>query len=187
MRSFQELAMPSIRVFLHLCLAACATALQGCATITGSEMQDIMINTVDRSGSPATDSECRVSNDKGNWLAKPPSHVSVGRSGEDLSIHCTAPGHEPGLVKVISRANGGMVGNVVFGGVVGALIDNSGAGYDYPNRVRVVMGATLVLDKRDEDLMAPDVAGPAAAPSAATAYRRQTTMDDLKDLLPPDR
>lgn len=180
--------MPIARVCLYLSLAACAVALQGCATITGSETQDVALNAVDPGGNPVSSAECRVSNDKGNWLAKPPSHVSVGRSGEDLSIHCTAPGHEPGLVKVISRANGAMVGNVVFGGVVGALIDNSGAGYDYPNRIRVVMGATLIVDKRDEDMSAPGPMGPThAPPPTASAERRQTTMDDLKDLLPPER
>jgi hypothetical protein len=137
-----------------------------------------------------------MNNDKGIWSAKSPSHVTVGRSGEDLSVHCTADGHEPGLVKVISRANGGMVGNVVFGGAVGALIDNSGAGYDYPNQVKVVMGASLVTDKRDEmdggASSETHAIVPASSPEPTTAAAsaspaRATTLDDLKDLLPEKR
>ena len=169
---------------------AASAALAGCATITGSPTQSISVDTVDRTGTRVTGAECRLTNDKGTWTTKTPMHVSVGRSGEDLSVHCTADGLEPGLVKVVSRANGGMVGNVVFGGVVGALVDNSGAGYDYPSIVRVVMGASLVLDKRDEDPNAtppPAAASPAPAATPVSTGGRATTMDDLKDLLPPGR
>lgn len=169
---------------------AASLALIGCATLTGSSTQSVSVETVERSGNRVAGAECRLNNDKGIWTVKAPTHVQVGRSGEDLSVHCTAEGHEPGLVKVVSRANGGMVGNVVFGGVVGALVDNSGAGYDYPAVIRVVMGASLVLDKRDEDpnAPAPVIAAPAAPAPTATPVSadggRATTMDDLKDLLP---
>jgi hypothetical protein len=177
---------------LLIASAAAATALMGCATLTGSSTQSVSVETVERSGHRIMGAECRLNNDKGIWTVKAPTHVQVGRSGEDLSVHCTAEGHEPGLVKVISRANGGMVGNVVFGGVVGALVDNSGAGYDYPAVIRVVMGASLVLDKRDEDPNAPAPAissapqAPAPTP-VSTGGARATTMDDLKDLLPASK
>jgi hypothetical protein len=172
----------------NLLLAVLLGPLAGCASITGSSTQSISIEAVERTGTRVV-AECRLSNDKGNWTVKTPSHVSVGRSGEDLSVQCTADGQDPGLVKVVSRANGGMVGNIVFGGVVGALVDNSGAGYDYPDLVRVVMGASLVTDKRDQASGSSPPPSPAAPPppQAAPPPAGRATMDDLKDLLPPSQ
>ena len=37
------------------------------------------------------------------------------------------------------------------GGGIGAIIDhNKGTGYDYPNNVTVVMGETIIIDRKDE-------------------------------------
>lgn len=173
---------------LYVVLAAVMGPLAGCASITGSPTQSVSVETVERTGNRIVGAECRLSNDKGIWNVKTPSQAYVGRSGEDLSVLCTAEGHEPGILKAVSRANSGMVGNIVFGGAIGALVDNSGAGYDYPNLLRVVMGASLVADRRDEaDAGSPSVPPPAqSAPAepAAVPVRGNATLDDLKDLMP---
>lgn len=57
-----------------------------------------------------------------------------------------------GMLRAISRAAGSMFGNILFGGGIGALIDhNKGAGYNYPDELPVQMGASVTVDRKDED------------------------------------
>jgi len=177
---------------IALCLAS------GCATITGAETQNISLQALDASGTAVADSECKLSNDKGVWAAKPPSIATVTRSAEDLMVQCNAEGQQPGMVRAISRANAGMVGNIIFGGVVGAVIDHSkGTAYDYPSILRVIFGSTQVIDKSNEPGNAPAMPStpPAPPPPTTTESSRpidsgprstgQTvSLEDLKDLLP---
>jgi hypothetical protein len=137
---------------LAAAFAGAATGLgSGCATITGSETQNISLQAVEPSGATVADAECKLSNDKGNWRARPPAIAVVNRSAEDLLIHCEAERQQPGVVRAISRANSGMIGNIIFGGGIGALIDHDkGTAYDYPSVLRVVFGTTRVIDKQNE-------------------------------------
>jgi hypothetical protein len=49
-----------------------------------------------------------------------------------------------------------MYGNIIFGGGIGAIIDhNKGTGYDYPNRLPVKMGESVVVDKKTENQPQP--------------------------------
>ena len=44
-----------------------------------------------------------------------------------------------------------MWGNIVFGGGIGAIIDhNKGNGYNYPDQLPVVMGKSVVVDRKDQ-------------------------------------
>jgi hypothetical protein len=146
-----------------------AGLLTGCASITGSELQLLSLQASDKDGAPVAGADCKLSNDKGIWYAKPPASPTVARSAQDLTVNCEAAGQAPGLVRAISRANAGMAGNILFGGVIGVIIDhNRGTAYDYPSTIGVVFGASMVIDKNDESR-----ASPAAPPG------------DLKD--PPPR
>lgn len=120
----------------------------GCSTITQSENQSLSLTTT-YDGKPV-ETECSLKNDKGNWDAKSPSNVSVRKSNEDLEVTCKKEGMPDGLLKAISRAAGSMFGNIIFGGGIGALIDHSkGTGYDYPDRLPVKMGESVVIDRRE--------------------------------------
>jgi len=181
---------------LALVLAIAAAGLfQGCASITGSELQSLSLEAADKDGAPVTDADCNLSNDKGSWTAKPPAVVIVNRSAADLLVRCEVAGMPPGTVTAISRPNAGMLGNIIFGGGIGAIIDhNRGTAYDYPSRLRVVLGAISVMDKND------DVAGATGPPPAQTTTpapqsvppaqgrpaESGVSMDDLKGLLPKE-
>lgn len=176
---------------LLLCIFAWTVLSSGCASITGSEIQTIAIETVDKSGSAVSGADCNLTNDRGSWKLKSPGHAAINRSSEDLNVRCQAEDHDPGMAKAISRANGGMFGNIIFGGGIGAIIDhNKGTAYDYPEFIRVVFGANRVFDKNDP---ATTTAAPTPAPTqnpAAPAPRPaggQVTVDDLKDLLPANK
>ena len=135
-----------------ICLAALLPVLAtGCATLTGSEMQSVLVATKNKAGQPVEGAECQLQSPKGLWKVSTPSSVTVLRGSEDMQVDCKKAGEDSGLAKLISRAHGGMVGNIIFGGGIGAIIDhNKGTGYDYPNNVTVVMGETIIIDRKDE-------------------------------------
>jgi hypothetical protein len=124
----------------------------GCASITGSEMQQLSLSTKSQDAKAIDGVRCKLQNDKGTWEAASPSFVNIRRSSEDLTVECKKEGQMDGLLKAISRASGGMVGNIVFGGGIGALIDhNKGTGYNYPDSLPVEMGKSVLVDRRNQD------------------------------------
>lgn len=145
--------------------ALCCALASGCASITGSEMQTVQVSTLTQSGEEVDKADCALSNAKGTWHVTTPSLATVHRGSEDMQVQCNKKNLAQGSARLISRANGGMYGNIIFGGVVGAVIDNAkGNGYSYPDNVRVVMGESIVLDRNSS---APKVVAVAAAPPAA--------------------
>jgi hypothetical protein len=124
----------------------------GCASITGSEMQSVLVSAKTKSGDAVEKAECTLQSLRGIWKVTTPSSVMVVRSADDVDVECSKNGHVSGLAKLVSRAHGGMFGNIIFGGGIGAIIDhNKGTGYEYPNIAVIVMGETTMIDRRDEE------------------------------------
>lgn len=125
--------------------------LSGCASITSSELQTVSLTAKDADGNAIDKVDCVLKNDKGEWKATAPAQVSVHRSAEDLDVTCKKEGLVDGLLKAVSRAAGGMWGNIVFGGGIGAIIDhNKGTGYNYPDALPVRMGQSDVVDRKSQ-------------------------------------
>lgn len=124
----------------------------GCASITGSEMQQLSLTTKGGDTNTVEGAKCKLQNDKGSWEVTSPGFVNVHRSSEDLTVECKKDGEKDGLLKAISRAAGSMWGNVVFGGGIGAIIDhNKGTGYNYPDSLPVQMGSSVIVDRKAQD------------------------------------
>ena len=123
----------------------------GCATITTSEMQAVQISTITADGMPVMEADCSVQNDQGSWQITTPTVAHVRRSSKDLLVNCKKEGFPDGSMRAISRATGGMWGNIILFAGIGAIIDhNTGTGYDYPNELPVKLGANTIIDKRDD-------------------------------------
>ncbi|MDW8469021.1 MAG: hypothetical protein RML56_08710 [Burkholderiales bacterium] len=165
-------------------MAASLAAAPGCATITGSELQSILVSTRTRAGEPLEKAECTLRNPSGQWTVVTPGSVTVLRSAEDMQVECRRDGHPPGLAKLVSRAHGAMFGNIIFGGAIGALIDHSkGTGYEYPNLVVVTMGEIAVIDRRDEVGGARDAAAQERTPALTArgnSRRRPTRVREAR-------
>jgi hypothetical protein len=130
---------------------ASAAVLSGCATITKDANQSVQIETFSADNQPIKGVHCTAKNDRGTWVTHTPGSVSVHRSGENLEVHCELEDKPTGDGTVISRANGGMYGNILLGGGIGAIIDhNKGTAYSYPGWIKVVMGQHLIYDRKDE-------------------------------------
>jgi hypothetical protein len=155
--------------------------MSGCATITKDANQSVQIETYSKDNQPVANVKCVAQNDRGQWTTAAPGAVSVHRSGENLMVNCEKEGEQSGKGTVVSRANGGMWGNLVFGGGIGAIIDhNKGTAYSYPSWIRIIMGDNLVFDRKDETDNQPltgTATTPAAAPASTTASAPTTTAD----------
>ena len=148
------------------------TALtSGCASITGTTNQSISVQTRDQAGKEATGAACELTNNKGKWFVTSPGSVTVTRSNDYMQVLCNKPGSEPGRAAVVSVTKGSMFGNIIFGGGIGAIVDhNTGAAYEYPTFIQVLMGAFTTIDasKPPPELTAVAGANAQAAPIQPT-------------------
>jgi hypothetical protein len=95
--------------------------------------------------------DCKVTNDYGDSRFKSGDTIQARRSSKDLDIVCTDANAGTASGRAISRVNGGMFGNIILGGGIGALIDhNKGTAYTYPTWVQLVFGKLLSFDRNAE-------------------------------------
>lgn len=128
-----------------------AVVMTGCASIVNDTTQPMKLETKTADGTPVAGAECKLGNDYGVITAKSGDTVQVRRSSKDMDITCKHPSNPDAAARAISRANGGMAGNIIFGGGIGAIIDhNKGTAYTYPTWVQLVFGKTLVFDRSAE-------------------------------------
>ena len=125
------------------------TILTGCASITKDANQSVRVETYSKTNEVVKDVKCVGKNERGEFTADNTGVMRPHRSGENLMVTCSKDGAESGIATLISRANGGMFGNILFGGGIGAIIDhNKGTAYSYPDWVRVIMGDDLLFDRK---------------------------------------
>ncbi|MFY9326589.1 MAG: hypothetical protein WAO76_00990 [Georgfuchsia sp.] len=112
----------------------------GCASVTGSKMQSVSVQTIQSNNNEVTGAVCTLTNDEGKWFVTTPGSVTLQKSTADLAIECKKDGEGKGNETAVSRANGAIWGNILLGGGIGYIVDrNNGAGFDYPTSVTVVL------------------------------------------------
>lgn len=153
-------------------MIAILLACTGCASVVNDTTQPIKVETKTPEGELVTGAECKLSNDYGTMTVKSGDTTQVRRSSKDLDITCKDSKNPEAKARAISRANGGMWGNIVFGGGIGAIIDhNKGTAYTYPTWVQLVFGKTLVFDRSAEKEGQPTLG---VEPSTSTALTAST-------------
>jgi len=154
-------------MFRSSLLAVGALALTGCASVINDVTHPMKVETKTSTGSVVAGAECKLTNDYGVFQVKSGDTVQVRRSSKDLEIVCKDPANPDAVAKAISRANGGMFGNIILGGGIGAIIDhNKGTAYSYPLWVQLVFGKSLVFDRMTEKDGVPTVGTEAPATTA---------------------
>ena len=134
----------------HFLIAICFT-LTGCASVVNDSTHPMKIETKTAEGVLITGADCKLSNDYGTVTIKSGDTTQVRLSSKDLDIVCKHSTNHDANARALSRANGGMWGNVILGGGVGAIVDhNKGTAYTYPTWVQLVFGKTLVFDRSVE-------------------------------------
>lgn len=123
----------------------------GCASVMNDSTHPMRVETRTSNGEIISNADCKMTNDYGSISVKSGDTTQVRRSGKDLDIVCKHPQNEDGQGRAISRANGGMWGNIILGGGIGAIVDhNKGTAYTYPTWVQLVFGKSLVFDRSVE-------------------------------------
>ena len=131
-------------------LLACvmiAALTSGCSTLTGSTTQSVSVRTKDQSGTEVSEAACDLVNKDGTWFIKTPGSVVIHRSNDDLQVTCKKEGVPTGTAAVVSQVKGSMIGNIVFGGGIGAIMDHAnGSAYEYPTLLDIVMGSSIKIE-----------------------------------------
>lgn len=112
-------------------------SLTGCASIVSGTHQSISVESP-----PLTGASCTLTSDEGKWfLNNTPGSTMIDRGYGDLTVSCREDKYS-GSTTVKSTTKGMAFGNILAGGFIGGAIDmGTGAAYDYPSLVTVLMSA----------------------------------------------
>ncbi len=139
--------------------------LGGCASIISGANQSLSVDSLSK-GAKIAQATCTLTNNKGTWFVTTPGTVTVHRSYDPLNVKCEKDGLQPGMLTVQSSTKGMAYGNILLGGVIGAGVDvGTGAAYDYPALITVLMGETQTLVPPKPATNGTSQADPAAMPS----------------------
>ncbi|SEL99769.1 hypothetical protein SAMN05518845_114120 [Variovorax sp. YR750] len=135
--------------FWGLCAGAgVLSILTGCASVTHGTTQNVKIETMTAAGKVVDGAKCLITNDRNDLVMRSGDTVPVRRSGANLTIECSQPGFAPAHGQAVSRANVGMAGNILIGGMIGAVVDAStAAGYNYPSWIQLIFGEVRSIDR----------------------------------------
>lgn len=153
--------MITMRTVATIAIAG-SSILTGCASIVNGSNQVISIDARNK-GQQVVGATCKLDNGKGTFYVTTPGTVTVHRAYDDMSVKCEKEGLPTGMTTVKSSTKAMAYGNILFGGIIGAAVDaGSGAAYDYPSLITVLM-------EEVGNLVAPAAAPAQAAPSSAPA------------------
>ncbi|WP_229415980.1 hypothetical protein [Pseudoduganella armeniaca] len=114
------------------------TALAGCATLTESSEQYVMVVTV-LDHQQVGGIGCVLANDAGRWFVTSPGRTQIKKSTKPLSVDCRKDDlwvHD----EIGPRQNASRWGNILLTAGAGQFIDRqTGAGFDYPQVLTVVL------------------------------------------------
>jgi hypothetical protein len=118
---------------------ALLASLAGCASLTESTEQSVLVQTV-LDHREIAGVGCVLYNDVGKWFVTTPGRVTLRKSAGPLRIDCQKADQGWAYEKVESKVDGNLWGNLALTAGVGYIVDkNTGAGYDYPATLTVVM------------------------------------------------
>ena len=142
-------------------------ALGGCATLTGNTEQMVLVQTI-QDNRELNGAGCILSNDVGKWFVTTPGRITIRKSQEPLKVDCRKHG-SPAIATddhIDPKLNGSVWGNVILTLGVGYFVDrNTGAGFDYPSTLTIVMQDPARLAPPPAPVPAPP---PPATPGEAT-------------------
>ena len=153
--------------------------LGGCATLTGNTEQMVLVQTI-QDNRELTGAGCILSNDVGKWFVTTPGRITIRKSQEPLKVDCRKHGSAAVATDdhIDPKLNGSVWGNVILTLGVGYFVDrNTGAGFDYPSILTIVM--------QDPARLAPPP--PVPAPPPAAAVPEAVVQPKVAPLPIPDR
>jgi hypothetical protein len=152
----------------------------GCASVVNGHNQSVSVTTQSK-GADVAGAKCTLTNDKGVWYLTTPGSVDVHRSYGDMAVACKLAGLDDGIAAVTSATTAAVFGNILVGGVIGAGVDvATGAAYNYPNVIPIVMGRTTIVHATQPDAPGASAKSPAPPLDPAMASARVPYLNDAQ-------
>ena len=169
-----------MRILLQAMAYVSLGMLSACATIVEGSTDDIALSTT-----PATQSNCSLTNSRATVNTMTPSTVTVKRSKSDLAIACTDPQTgATGNTTLVSDVEAWDFGNIIIGGLIGLGIDwGTGAAYTYPSQAVVPMNAPMVYSAPEPVTVMPE--GQAVVPGYLQQPVAQPMVSSPQTVLSP--
>jgi hypothetical protein len=125
-----------IRVLISSFIVCCSMFTSGCASIVSGNTQTITVETP-----PVTNAQCSLFNGKERWfINSTPGSTVINRSYQELNIECQKLGYRSAAQTVHSTLKPMVLGNVLFGGLIGVGVDSiDGAAFMYPTNIQIPM------------------------------------------------
>ena len=131
MSTHSPLKRPLVAVVL-----AITALLSGCASLLEEDTQEVNVRFM--CAEKHLVATCDLKNDKGRWRLSTPGKATVINDTSLLEISCKAPFIPSFTVSVMPMPSMGMLGNLLFGGVVGAAVDvYNNSGMKYPENIDI--------------------------------------------------
>ena len=105
-------------IMRHVALGLSVLLLAGCSSIVNDSHVPMTLSFSDNSAG-----ECSLKNKRENYKTSMPATISVRRSDDALVFDCKTVDGRPASGSIPSEFGGMMVGNIIVGGGIGALID----------------------------------------------------------------
>ena len=131
-----------------LCLSATAFVIAACATVLEGTTQNITVTTLPE------DASCVLERGGNVWatVLSTPQTVEVTKEEAPIRLVCSKAGHLDASRVVLAGFEGFSAGNLLFGGMVGVVIDAStGAVNQYPQEVSVMLPPAWFGDAGERD------------------------------------
>ena len=127
---------PLKRPLVAAVVLAVTALLSGCASLLEEDTQEVNVRFM--CAEKHLVATCDLKNDKGRWRLSTPGKATVINDTSQLEISCKAPFIPSFTVSVMPMPSMGMLGNLLFGGVVGAAVDvYNNSGMKYPENIDI--------------------------------------------------
>ena len=110
--------------------------LSGCASLVNDGSQEVSVRLM--CGPKTLMATCHLQNDKGRWTLSSPGTIRVVNDTSSLEITCRGQYVPSFTVSAMPMPSVALLGNLLFGGVVGAAVDvYNNTGLKYPENIDI--------------------------------------------------
>jgi|GEM_PF-338611 len=133
------------RLFCFLALAA-MVALAGCASIISDTESTTYVETIPEK------CRCTLHGQDFQRVIITPGSINLPAEAAPLTVMCEADNYQTTSVVMDTKMDGWVFGNILFGGVIGAVVDaGRGAGQKYPPKLTVQLDPVYFASEMKRD------------------------------------
>lgn len=122
------------RLMLHAFSIGLIILLPGCASIISGNESTTYIET------DPEKARCELDGKDFKRVVHTPDTIRLSAKAAPIKITCTADGYHPATAEMATTSDGSILGNIIFGGVIGVAVDAaSQSGMKFPERISLAL------------------------------------------------